>query len=482
MENIITELVESKEIHESDSPYASPTVMVRKKDGSWRLCVDYRELNSQTVKNKFPMPIIEDLLDELHGAKIFSKLDLRSGYHQIRMNEKDMHKTAFRTHMGHYEYQVMPFGLTNAPATFQSLMNQVLRPFLRKFVLVFFDDILIYSQNQEEHLEHLKLVMQVLEENNLVIRLKKCAFGLSEVAYLVHIISKKGVATDPRKVDKITGWPIPTDVTELRKFLGMTGYYRRFIKGYGLICRPMHDMLKKQGFQWGPEQTAAFNELKNKMVSSAVLAMPDFNKEFVIEADACGTGIGAVLMQSGRPISFFSKALGPKAAGQSVYEKEAIAIMEAIKKWRHYILEGKLIIRTDQKSLKFMMNQRLVEGIQHKLILKLMEYDYSIEYKPGWENSVVDALSRMPRQQEGVEESSQAITVVVPDWVEDIRRSYDEDLQAHKILSLVGSEADPNGEYKLESGLLKYKGRIFVGQNTEIRKDLLRAYHASSFG
>jgi hypothetical protein len=414
--------------------------------------------------------------------KYFQNFDLRSGYHQIRMNEKDVHKTAFRTHMGHYEYQVMPFGLTNAPATFQSLMNQVLRPFLRKFVLVFFDDILIYSQNQEEHLEHLKLVMQVLEENNLVIRLKKCAFGLSEVAYLVHIISKKGVATDPRKVDKITGWSIPTDVTELRKFLGMTGYYRRFIKGYGLICRPMHDMLKKQGLQWGPEQTAAFNELKNKMVSSPVLAMPDFNKEFVIEADACGTGIGAVLMQSGRPISFFSKALGPKAAGQSVYEKEAIAIMEAIKKWRHYILGGKLIIRTDQKNLKFMMNQRLVEGIQHKLMLKLMEYDYSIEYKPGWENSVVDALSRMPRQQEGVEESSQAITVVVPDWVEDIRRSYDEDLQAHKILSLVGSEADPNGEYKLESGLLKYKGRIFVGQNTEIRKDLLRGYHASSFG
>lgn len=340
MEDIIVKLIASKEIQNSESPYASPAVMVRKKDGSWRLCVDYRELNSQTVKNKFPMPIIEDLVDELHGARIFSKLDLKSGYYQIRMAEKDVHKTAFRTHTGHYEYQVMPFGLTNAPATFQSLMNQVLKPFLRKFVLVFFDDILIYSQNREEHLEHLRLVLQALEKHNLVIRLKKCDFGLTKISYLGHIISQQGVATDPSKIEKILGWPTPQDVTQLRKFLGMTGYYRRFIKNYGLICRPMHDMLKKGSFQWGPEQTAAFNTLKEKMCSSPVFAMPDFDKEFVIEADACGSGIGAVLMQSGRPIAFFSKALRPKANSQSVYEKEAIAILEALKKWRHYFLGG----------------------------------------------------------------------------------------------------------------------------------------------
>lgn len=384
--------------------------------------------------------------------------------------------------MGHYEYQIMPFGLTNAPATFQSLMNQVLKPFLRKFVLVFFDDILIYSRSKEEHLDHLKLVLQVLKENDLVIRLKKCAFGLSEVSYLGHVILQNWVATDPKKVDKITRWPIPTDVTELRKFLGMIGYCRRFIKGYGVICRPMHDMLQKQGFQWGPEQTAAFNELKSKMCTSPVLAMPDFSKEFVVEADACGSGIGAVLMQSSRPIAFLSKSLGPKANGQSVYEKEAIAILEAIKKWRHYILGGKLVIRTDQQSLKFMMNQRLVEGIQHKLMLKLMEYDYSIEYKQGKQNYVADALSRMPIIQEKEEESCQAITIVVPDWIEDIKRSYDDDVQAHKLLSLVGTEADPNGEYRQESGLLKYKGRIYVGQGTNIRTELLRACHASSFG
>lgn len=242
MEKIITELIDSKEIQVSDSPYSSPAVMVRKKDGSWRMCVDYRQLIAQTVKNKFPMPIIEDLLDELNGAKIFTKLDFRSGYHQIRMSDQDVPKTAFRTHMGHYEYQVMPFGLTNALATFQSLMNQVLAPFLRKFVLVFFDDILIYSKTRNEHREQIKMVLEALKENNLVIKLKKCAFGLSNVAYLGHIISQAGVATDPRKVDKILTWLVPKNVTELRKFLGMMGIIE------DSICRPLHDMLKKEGF------------------------------------------------------------------------------------------------------------------------------------------------------------------------------------------------------------------------------------------
>lgn len=479
MEDIITELIRTQEIRISDSPYVSPAVMVRKKDGSWRLCVDYRQLNAQTIKNKFPMPIIEDLLDELHGAKVFSKLDLRSGYHQIRMAEGDIPKTAFRTHLGHYEYNVMPFGLTNAPATFQALMNQVLAPFLRKFVLVFFDDILIYSKTQSEHLEHIKLVMQALSANQLVVRLKKCEFGLDRVSYLGHIISSEGVSTDPKKISDIKNRKPPKNVTEVREFLGMAGYYRRFIKGYGVICRPLHDLLKKDGFKWGDTQQEAFELLKEKMCNSPVLALPDFSQPFVIETDACGIGIGAVLMQKGRPLAYFSKALGPKAAAQSVYEKEAIAILEALKKWRHYILGGSLIIKTDQQSLKFMMSQRLVEGIQHKLLLKLMEFDYVIEYKSGKENLVADALSRSPNLKE---EQCLPITAVVPEWVQDIKRSYEEDIFAHKILSLIETDGDPERHYKLESGLLKYKGRIYVGETTEIRMLLLEAYHASYFG
>lgn len=326
------------------------------------------------------------------------------------------------------------------------------------------------------------MVFQALKANQLVVRLKKCSFCLPSVAYLGHVISQEGVATDPGKIRDIQNRKPPKTVTELREFLGMTGYYRRFIKNYGLICRPLHNMLKKDGFQWGTEQDVAFDTLKQKMCTSPVLALPNFSQPFTIESDACGYGIGAVLMQEGRPIAYYSKAIGPKAAAQSIYEKEAMAILEALKKWRHYLLGNKLIIKTDQQSLKYMMSQRLVEGIQHKLLLKLMEYDYTIEYKAGKENVVADALSRSPNLRSEGAGSCQVIAVVVPDWVLDVKRSYEEDIYAHKILSLIGTESDPAGEYQMESGILKYKGRLYVGESTEIRSQLLRAYHASPFG
>ncbi|XP_026457490.1 uncharacterized protein LOC113358147 [Papaver somniferum] len=268
-----------------------------------------KKVNEITVKDKYPIPVIEELLDELKGSFVFSKIDLRAGYHQIRVSPKDTQKTTFKTHQGNYEFLVMPFGLTNAPASFQALMNDVFKPYFRKFILVFFDDILVYSPNMETHQEHLQLTLETLQKNQLYAKLSKCSFGQDRLEYLGHIISGEGVAADPTKVDCMVKWPTLVTIKDLIGFLGLTGHYRKFVRNFGLISKPLTDLLKKNCFQWNDSAQLAFQKLKDAVTSTPVLVLPNFSKPFEISTDACDTGVGAVLTQGGRPIAYFRKGM-----------------------------------------------------------------------------------------------------------------------------------------------------------------------------
>ncbi|GAU44890.1 hypothetical protein TSUD_400530 [Trifolium subterraneum] len=395
IEKMVHEMLEQGIIRPSNSPFSSPIILVKKKDGSWRFCTDYRPLNKVTIKDSFPMPTVDELLDELHGAQYFSKLDLRSGYHQILIKPEDCYKTAFRTHHGHYEWLVMPFGLTNAPATFQSLMNTIFQAALRKFVLVFFDDILIYSPSWNCHLQHLEWVLQILEQYELFAKLSKCSFGQKEVDYLGHIVSGSGVYMHAEKIKDVLAWPKPSNVKQLRRFIGLTGYYRRFIKAYAQIACPLTDLLRKDAFVWKHEAETAFQSLKQAVTSAPVLGLPNFSEPFTLETDASGRGIGAVLGQQGHPIAYFSKKLSPRRQKQSAYIRELIAITKALAKFRHYLLGNRFVIKTDQKSLKSLLDQSLQTPEQQAWLHKFIGFDFQIEYKPGKDNIPADALSRM---------------------------------------------------------------------------------------
>ena len=304
----LQELLEKGFIRPSSSPWGAPVLFVKKKDGSMRMCIDYRELNKVTIKNRYPLPRIDDLFDQLQGSGYYSKIDLRSGYHQLRVREEDIAKTAFRTRYGHYEFAVMPFGLTNAPAVFMDLMNRVCKPYLDKFIIVFIDDILIYSKSKEEHEEHLRLMMELLRKEQLYAKLSKCEFWIREVKFLGHVVSEEGIHVDQSKVESIKEWPIPKTPTEIRQFLGLAGYYRRFIEGFSRIAKPLTSLTRKGvTYKWGEEHDTAFQTLKDKLCSAPILSLPDGVDDFLVYCDASIQGIGCVLMQREKVIAYASQ-------------------------------------------------------------------------------------------------------------------------------------------------------------------------------
>ena len=331
IQNQVEELLQKGWVRESLSPCAVPVILVPKKDGSWRMCTDCRAINNITIRYRHPIPRLDDLLDELHGACFFSKIDLKSGYHQIRIREGDEWKIAFKTKYGLYEWLVMPFGLTNAPSTFMRLMNHVLREFLGKFVVVYFDDILVYSKSFVEHIAHLQSVLHVLRKEKLYANLEKCSFCTNHVVFLGFVISSKGVQVDEGKVKAIRDWPTPKTVSEVRSFHGLASFYRRFVKDFSTVAAPLNEIVKKNmGFRWGENQENAFQTLKDKLTHAPILALPDFSKSFEIECDASHVGIGAVLLQDGHPIAYFSEKLSGATLNYSTYDIELYALVRAL--------------------------------------------------------------------------------------------------------------------------------------------------------
>jgi hypothetical protein len=391
----IVELQAKGFIRPSSSPWGAPVLFVEKKDGTQRMCVDYRSLNEVAIKNKYPLPRIEDLFDQMNGASVFSKIDLRSGYHQLKIRESDIPKTAFRTRYGLYEYTVMSFGLTNAPAYFMYLMNKVFMEYLDKFVVVFIDDILIFSKTEEEHEEHLKLVLEKLRSNQLYAKFSKCEFWLTEVTFLWHIISAGGVSVDPGKVKDVLNWMPPTTVSEIRSFLGLAGYYRRFIKDFSKIDKPMTRLLEKnKAFEWTVKCQAIFEELKRRLTSAPVLVLPDLTKKFDIYCDASRQGLGCVLMQEGQVVCYASRQQRKHEENYPTHDLELAAVVHTLMIWRHYFIGHRCEIYSDHKSLKYIFTQNDLNLRQRRWLELIKDYDLGINYHPGKANVVADALSR----------------------------------------------------------------------------------------
>ena len=404
LKDYISQSLASGIIRPSSSPLAAGFFFVKKKDGSLRPCIDFRQLNDITVKNKYPLPLLSSSFEPLVGSTIFSKLDLRNAYHLVRIKEGDEWKTAFNTPLGHFEYLVLPFGLTNAPAVFQCLVNDVLRDMINVFVVVYLDDLLIFSKSRDEHVVHVRLVLQRLLENRLFVKAEKCEFHTTSLEFLGHIVQEGKVSTDPKKVRAVREWPVPRSRLDLQRFLGFANFYRRFIMNFSSIAAPLCALTSTRvAFSWTPEADRAFSFLKDAFSSAPVLAYPDPDRPFIVEVDASDSGVGAVLSQrdavSGKihPCAFFSRRLSPAERNYAVGDRELLAAHAALSEWRHW-LEGARFpfsVLTDHKNLVFIRSVKRVSARQARWASFFSRFDFTISFKPGSANAKADALSRL---------------------------------------------------------------------------------------
>src|SRR5213078_3120564 len=452
----LDQLLKDGKISPSTSPYGAPVLFVKKKDGTLRMCIDYRALNSQTIQNRYALPRIDELFDRLHGAKIYSKIDLTSGYYQIGIDPKNRYKTAFRTRYRHYEFNVMPFGLTNAPATFQTLMNDIFRDLLDICVILYLDDILIYSKNKEEHEQQLRQVLQRLKDHQLYAKLSKCTFFSSSIEYLGHIADGEGLRPNPRLVQALTDFPQPKTLKELQSFLGLANYYRKFISNFSRIALPLTDATQNASssnlrpIEWMDKMQTAFKEIKKALTSAPCLALPDPNGEFEVITDASedAKAVGAVLVQNSHPVPYESKKLNVHQLNYSVHDKEMCAIMHALERWRPFLLGQHFKVYTDHRSLVHFNTQSNLNQRQLRWQEKAADYDMEILYKPGKENVVADALSRVQ------------VNLLCPLPIRSLRQQVIHGYKTSPLRNLikeVESREEPMNRYTIDNGLLYYR-------------------------
>jgi hypothetical protein len=356
--------------------------------------VNWINLNNITICYRFPIPRLDNMLDELSGSTIFTKIDLRSGYHQIQMKLGDEWKTAIKTKFGLYEWLVMPFGLTNTPSTFMRLMNEVLCSFIGKFLVVYFDDILIYSKSLDEHIKHLCAIFGALREARLFANLEKCTFCTDRVAFLGYVVTPQGIEVDEVNIEAIKSWPIPATLTKLQSFLGLAGFYRHFVRDFSTIAAPLNDLMKGVPFYWGAAQEHSFDTLIDKLTHAPLLQLPDFGKTIELECDAIGIGIGGVLLQEVKPIAYFSEKFSGPLLNYSMYDKELYTLVRVLETWQHYLWLKEFVIHNDHESLKHIRGQEKLNKHLAKWVEFIETFPYIIKHKKGKENVIADALSR----------------------------------------------------------------------------------------
>jgi hypothetical protein len=498
LKKILDDLLETGLLRKSKSPWGFPIHLVKKKNGEYRMVIDLRALNEVTVKNVASLPRRSELFDRLKGANYFTKLDLKSGYNQIRMSQESIPLTAINTYFGHYEFLVMPFGLTNAPATFMQLMQSCFVDQVNKSVIVFFDDILIYSKTKEEHAKHVSEALEVLRKNKLFAQPVKCFFGQESVSFLGHRISAGGVAVDEEKIKAVRDWPVPSNVSNLRSFLGLAGYYRSFVPNFGQIACDLFTLTgKNQSWVWGEPQQKAFELLKAKLSETPILIIPDVEKPFVINTDASDYAVGAVLQQdigSGlQPVGFMSKKLSATQCSYSAYEKELYAILCALNEWKHYLYESthKTVIVTDHNPLQYVLKQKKVTPKLARWIDTLQQFNLSIIHQSGKKNIVADSLSRREDHDDGKEMRGEQraewvkavlatthVSVVVSGLIDEIKSAYSDDMECELILR----QPKKYNFYMKDGLLLRHNHCIYVPNSRSLRTKLLREVHDAPTG